>query len=562
MCLHCGRCCCHDLDALLSGITSGKGKGKKGGGGGGAGGGAAGGIDHVLSHNKISGHHLFATPGRDGLVVCIQCLDMFTEETEEADALRAENEKCQELIERLTKKGKDGGMEGLLSTVLSYQVGPTLDTSADPVTIVSQALEVANAKVGVVKGLFNLGNTCFFNSVVQVLVRTPALMRTVLGHFKVNSLLPYNRGLAVTLLNLRLSPASGQGDAPALAAVPHADAGANKENAKKDAVVPSALFGVVCISNPRFARRAQQDAHELLYNILEGLDSEWTRFTKKNKVSGPPELPSQAFSGSVESVVTCLRCGTPSQTKEQFSCLSVEIGPFFSTEDPREADQPGQQEQEQQHGDAENEDAEQQLQLEALFRRPTLEATVKELERAGVKEVRAIAADLRDSLRGRNGSTLLSCLEHYTSPELIQDYHCSVCRAASESLVHQQGSKQILILTPPEVLVIQLKRFRHTITGDFEKVDKKVSFDVNLDLAPFSRGGVGGVGGAGWKYRLYGVVEHAGTLERGHYVSYAEIRDGKSGWFWASDSVVTITKVEDVVDSQAYLLFYERVDAL
>ena len=69
-------------------------------------------------------------------------------------------------------------------------------------------------------------------------------------------------------------------------------------------------------------------------------------------------------------------------------------------------------------------------------------------------------------------------------------------------------------------------------------------------------------------YRLVAVVEHMGTMTGGHYV--AHVRSGKIGgrqqqsrasksWFYASDSQVRETSLEEVLKCEAYILFYERV---
>lgn len=58
-------------------------------------------------------------------------------------------------------------------------------------------------------------------------------------------------------------------------------------------------------------------------------------------------------------------------------------------------------------------------------------------------------------------------------------------------------------------------------------------------------------------YRLVGVVEHLGTMRGGHYVAY--VRGSKDGvWYHASDAYVRQTSLEEVLRSEAYILFYER----
>ncbi|XP_014511633.1 ubiquitin carboxyl-terminal hydrolase 27 isoform X2 [Vigna radiata var. radiata] len=69
-------------------------------------------------------------------------------------------------------------------------------------------------------------------------------------------------------------------------------------------------------------------------------------------------------------------------------------------------------------------------------------------------------------------------------------------------------------------------------------------------------------------YQLVSVVEHFGKAGSGHYTVYRSVR-GKSSedelnqtpmhWFCISDSQVRAVSVEDVLSSEASLLFYERI---
>lgn len=71
----------------------------------------------------------------------------------------------------------------------------------------------------------------------------------------------------------------------------------------------------------------------------------------------------------------------------------------------------------------------------------------------------------------------------------------------------------------------------------------------------------------GYVYQLIGTVEHSGTMRGGHYVAYVKgpktetehsSEGGASTWYYISDSHVRKTTLESVLQSEAYLLFYER----
>ena len=72
------------------------------------------------------------------------------------------------------------------------------------------------------------------------------------------------------------------------------------------------------------------------------------------------------------------------------------------------------------------------------------------------------------------------------------------------------------------------------------------------------------------RYSLFGVVEHSGTYRDGHYTAFIRVggstsRSGgeanasESAWTLFSDSKVTSVSEAQVLDAQAFLLFYARV---
>jgi hypothetical protein len=86
------------------------------------------------------------------------------------------------------------------------------------------------------------------------------------------------------------------------------------------------------------------------------------------------------------------------------------------------------------------------------------------------------------------------------------------------------------------------------------KVHKIVSFtDQNLDMSHFVAPGIDCGPSV---YELVAVVSHSGTLSAGHYVCYAQ---NKRRWFLFNDSAVSDVQRDEVLASQAYLLFYTKV---
>ncbi|RKP39599.1 hypothetical protein BJ085DRAFT_30830 [Dimargaris cristalligena] len=166
---------------------------------------------------------------------------------------------------------------------------------------------------------------------------------------------------------------------------------------------------------------------------------------------------------------------------------------------------------------------------------------------------------------------------------------------SSGPLIDQPARRRYLIQHPcPPVLIFHLKRFQQVSTYrsyTTRKLDDPIAFPEHLDMTPYiipptlarelagesPASGNPDAEGAdimseGHQYRLYAVVEHMGSINFGHYVAYVaspahhsadhEPTNSEAGgriWTYCSDSRVRPSRLEEVLDSQAYLLFYERV---
>ncbi|XP_019180959.1 PREDICTED: ubiquitin carboxyl-terminal hydrolase 2-like [Ipomoea nil] len=130
--------------------------------------------------------------------------------------------------------------------------------------------------------------------------------------------------------------------------------------------------------------------------------------------------------------------------------------------------------------------------------------------------------------------------------------------------VKRDATKRILINKAPPILTIHLKRFSQDARGRLSKLSGHVDFKYTIDLKPYidpSR-----LEKEAYKYRLLGVVEHSGTMRGGHYVAYlrgkkntSQTENGDFVWYYASDAYVREVSLEEVLRSEAYILFYEEV---
>jgi ubiquitin carboxyl-terminal hydrolase 36/42 len=162
-------------------------------------------------------------------------------------------------------------------------------------------------------------------------------------------------------------------------------------------------------------------------------------------------------------------------------------------------------------------------------------------------------------------------LEAFTRAEKLDSkYICSHCKKPS------RARKQLSIYQPPNLLLLQLKRFR---LGLFGKINKFVSFPVELSLRKYmseckireeeekraASTSTSLSSDLSTVYRLYAVIVHLDLMNIsgfGHYVCY--IRDPsppagvKDQWLLFDDDTITRVTLKDVLKLNAYVLLYER----
>jgi hypothetical protein len=145
--------------------------------------------------------------------------------------------------------------------------------------------------------------------------------------------------------------------------------------------------------------------------------------------------------------------------------------------------------------------------------------------------------------------TLKDCLQLFVTNENFQDesWFCSRCKKL------QKSKQKLEIYKPPNYLIILIKRYNFNKNLGTNLVGEKnntfISYPTdNFDIREFI------VGPEKDKaiYDLYGVIEHYGTLNQGHYTAICK-NDGN--WVSYNDSIIKI--VDNPVTKNAYVLFYK-----
>jgi ubiquitin carboxyl-terminal hydrolase 22/27/51 len=459
------------------------------------------------------------------------------------------------------------------------------------------------------RGLNNLGNTCFMNSILQALLHNPLLRNFFASDQHNRKLCLHRRWLArsrneaannaaatlpselaaaaVTRANDAANAAYGAISAVAAASSMQAPplghglfvehgAGVSKDRAKladspideiclacemdylvaeslTNARVPFSphqfLYSVWRHSNT-FAGYEQQDAHEFLMCVLNGIHANCGGTTTGADCNC---IVHSIFSGVLRSDVTCRQCGNTSTASDPFIDISLEL-PRTDAAPPSGAGM-------------------------LLMSDDDINGGVGG-GGGGVNSLNHSSFVLSSSpLRETESTsvTLAECLQRFTRPEKLgrtERANCSTCQNLCDVV------KQLSFRSLPSVICFHLKRFEQGPTlKHSHKIDTHVSFPDVLDMSPYvsnsvmrtrfdrkrsydslprssHRGDAGALDERGSEiYELFAVVNHSGQIDNGHYT--CAVRHGDD-WIKCDDAALTSTTFASVAASEAYLLFYVR----
>lgn len=148
------------------------------------------------------------------------------------------------------------------------------------------------------------------------------------------------------------------------------------------------------------------------------------------------------------------------------------------------------------------------------------------------------------------------CLKNFSKKERLDNsnkYYCKKCKSEVNAF------KQIKIWREPQILIIQLKRFSNN--NFVRKNNKKIIYPINdLDISniSFKKNKESNL------YNLFSITKHYGTLYGGHYKS-SSLNPINKHWYEQDDKDIYYIKKENYdteisSNPASYLLFYEKND--
>ncbi|KAM3858940.1 ubiquitin carboxyl-terminal hydrolase 44 [Diretmus argenteus] len=295
-------------------------------------------------------------------------------------------------------------------------------------------------------------------------------------------------------------------------------------------VSPFAMLHSVWQLIPAFRGYAQQDAQEFLCELLDKVQRELESTGKHTPTVSVPQTQKRLikqvlnvvntiFHGQLLSQVTCLSCDHRSNTVEPFWDLSLEFPERYH------------------------------------------------------RNSRESAAQV--------SCRLTEMLAKFTETEALEGniYACDQCnstrrRISSKPGILTKAQKQLMVHKLPQVLRLHLKRFRWSGRNHREKIGVHVSFDQLLNMEPYccrdsspkgvacsspsSPSATGSPRPKHFLYELSAVVMHHGKgFGSGHYTAHCYNTEG-GFWVHCNDSKLNVCSAEEVCRAQAYILFYTR----
>lgn len=167
-----------------------------------------------------------------------------------------------------------------------------------------------------VRGLYNLGNTCFMNAVLQTFLHNPLLRSYFLSDVHSRSRCSFSAASPGTKLKRRVCLGCDLSELYT-----------EMYSGKRMPFVPSRLLYSLWSFNQHLAGYEQQDAHELFISMLDGIHAS----CPDPRTAGCTCVVHTVFGGKLRSELTCKSCNQTSTAYDPFIDISLDFGRMANT---------------------------------------------------------------------------------------------------------------------------------------------------------------------------------------------------------------------------------------
>nr|CAD2198728.1 unnamed protein product [Meloidogyne enterolobii] len=481
-------------------------------------------LKHLRNAHLQEKGHLFAMSTCFGEIFCLKCDDFIYDRKIEKIRSEYQNARRKLLGLSLQHRWNPGRYEARLCRRSSLRLLRLLNSNN---TGNSQQSIGGTLSIPGLRGLVNLGNTCFMNSIIQTLVHIPMLRDYFLSdqhNCKLCSLTPnsdLNTCLMCELSHIFQEFYGGE--------------------SLYSPFVPNRMLHLVWTHAKHLSGYEQHDAHEFLISALNILHRHSESLSMKQNPHDCKCIIDRLFTGQLQSDLTCTKCGRISTKLDPYWDISLELlnGKTAAT---------------------------------TTIREETLTEKLKEEENrrsesVGSNSLCSTTTTFISNLNNeenKNELSLEECLLSFVRAEnLGTKIKCERCGT------YEISTKQLTLRKLPIVACFHLKRFEHVNTSNKrQKIIKPFRFPESIDLTPYTtpyrnihegcskemRQTRQKLTSLSNQYSLFAVVNHTGSTESGHYTCY--VRHQRDNWFNCNDQKIRKERLEDVLSSEGYLLFY------